>query len=365
MVGIVTFHRQYNYGSALQAYAIQRTIEKTGYTSKILNYYYDRDMAHYGIRWRAGIKVAVFDLLTFPLAYKRKQSYQLFTNRYFDMTEETRSLAGVKKLTQDFDALVCGSDQIWNMGIVDGVNPIYFLTFAQNGQKKISYAPSIAVKGAIQGHREQLREALADFHAISIREDSFVDELKRITDKNISCVLDPTLLLDAKEYDYLISDYKLTLPRKFIFLYCLHHANLATLSKAAEKMAKEEDAQIVYFNKYPILKRPYAKNIFSEDPRAFILTIKKASYVLSDSFHAGIFSVIYKTQFATKVMEDSRSRMDDFFAKFRISYRYINDDFSSLPDVNYEDVYKYWELEKRNSMKFLIDALGDELPQSR
>lgn len=360
MVGIITFHRQYNYGSALQAYAIQKVIEDLGYENKIVNYYYEREMAHYGIRWRSGLKVAAFDILTYPLAYRRKKAYQSFVNSFFNMTEETRSITGVKKMTEGYDTLVCGSDQIWNMGLVEGVNPIYFLRFATSNQKKVSYAPSIAVKGTIEQNREELKIALSDYSAISIRENSFTEELERITGRTVCSVLDPTLLLRAEAYDQLIKDYSLKLPKRYIFVYSIHHASLRILQRAAEKMAKEENAQIVYFNKYPILRSPYAKNIFTHDPRAFILAIKNASYVLSDSFHAGVFSVVYRTQFATKIMDDSRSRMDDFFNKFGIGNRYIKEDFSRLQDIDYGIVYQCWKSEKQKSLDYLITALREE-----
>lgn len=360
MIGILTFHTQYNYGSVLQAYALQKAIEKLGHENRIINFYYEKNMSQYNIRWRSGAKVAIFDLLTYPLSSARKKAYHKFLEANIKMTAETRSEDGVKELTANYDTLVCGSDQIWNMGLVGGVNPVYFLRFAASDQKKVSYAPSIAVKGSIEQNREELKTALLDYHAISIRENSFADELERITGRPVCSVLDPTLLLEAEDYDRLIKNYSLKLPPKYIFVYSIHHASLGVLQKAAEKMAKEQNAQIVYFNKYPILRSPYAKNIFTYDPRAFVLAIKNASYVLSDSFHAGVFSVIYKTQFATKIMDDSRSRMDDFFEKFSLGDRYIKDDFSALPAINYEVAHQRWAKEKEKSVDYLRMALEEQ-----
>ena len=358
-IGILTFHTQYNYGSALQAFALQKAITKLNYDNRIINYYYQKDMALYGIRWHAGLKVIFFDILTFPFSYMKKQAYKKFTKQYLDLTEEVRSVEGVKKLAQRFDTLLCGSDQIWNMEIVEGVNPVYFLRFANKDQRKVAYAPSIAVKGSIDKNKDALREALSDFYALSIREESFIDDLSTISGREVRSVLDPTLLLEAEDYEQLIQDYSVCLPDKYIFMYCIHHGNLVALSKVAEKMAKDKNLRIVYFNKYPILKEKYAKNIFTKDPRAFLVAIKNASYVLSDSFHAGVFSMIYGRQFITKAMDDSKSRMDDFFEKLNIGDRHLNEEDYHMPFIDYQVVHKYWKKEKEKSWEYLQLALGD------
>lgn len=359
MVGIITFHSQYNCGSALQAYALQEKIKSLGYECKILNYYYEKDMRNYDIRWFSkNPKVILFDLYTLKKCIERKNAYKSFQNRFLQLSELTTNWEKLKEISADCDILICGSDQIWNVELTQGVHPAYFLKFATPNQKLISYAPSMALTTVPERYKDDLKNALERFKQISVREQQTAIELEKITRKVVFCALDPTLLHNREFYDKLICEYKITLPEKYIFIYCLHYADLSQIRPAAEEYAKEHGLDIVYFNKYNIYNKLYKKNIFKYGPEAFIAAIKNAEFVFADSYHAAIFSILYKRQFAVYVLEDIRSRWDTLYDRLGMDKNYLN---SGEPYhfIDYDKVWNKLEKQREVSTNFLKASLEE------
>ena len=357
MVGIITFHCQYNCGSALQAYALQEKIKELGYACKILNYYYWNDMKNYDIRWYSkNPKVILFDFYTWKNCYKRKKYYKNFQKKYLILTQRTDDWKTLRNISEDCDTLVCGSDQIWNMDITKNIHPAFFLEFASNTQKCIAYAPSVSLADIPESYYNALRIALKKFSSISVRESCTAGQLEKIIDRKVFCVLDPTLLHNTSFYDNLLSEYTIPVPQKYVFVYCLHYMNLKPLSKAAEEYAIRHDAKIVYFNKFNIHNKLYKLNIFKYGPEAFLFAIKYADFVIADSFHAAVFSILYKKQFLIYTLKGGKSRMDSLFDKLGIAKNYLNDNKEYVP-IDYGKVFCRLNKLKEESLAFLKEAL--------
>lgn len=359
-VGIVTFNTQYNFGSALQVTALQNAVEKLGYTCEVLNYYYEHDMKQYDIRF--SIKsphVTVFDLLTLTNCRKRKSAYKKYQKLYLNFSEQTTDWRELSDISKECDCLICGSDQIWNFNITEGVNPAYFLKFANSNQKKISYAPSVGLDTIPAHLLNDIKEALQDFKAISTREENTAEQLSNILGRDVMCVLDPTLLFKSSFYDKLYSDYSLNLPKKYIFIYSIHVSSLKTLKYFAEKYAQENDTEIVYFNKYDLHGKLYKKNIFRCDLRSFVYTIKNADFVISDSFHACVFSILYNKQFAvyTGKVSSGNSRMSSLFSQIGIGDRNVNGEYKTLDNISYDNVDLKLENLRKLSWEYLEQSL--------
>ncbi len=360
MIGIITFHTQYNCGSALQVFALQEKIRDLGYECEVLDYYYAEDMRNYDIRWYTkNLKVILFDLYTFRNSYARKKSYKIFQKKYLKLSARTKDWHELKEISKDCNVLVCGSDQIWNVGLTYGPHPAYFLKFASHDQKLVSYAPSVALSMIPEGYKKEIKSALKKFSCVSVREQQTADELEEITGEEVACVLDPTLLHNAEFYNQLICDYKLALPDKYIFIYCLHYTNLDKLKKTAEYYAKENNLPIIYFNKFNIHNNLYKQNIFKYGPEAFLCAIKNAEFVVADSYHAAVFSIQYRKEFLAYALKDSRSRLDTLFRKLGIENHFIEDNFRIPHKINYDVVYEKLIQERENSIEFLKEALGD------
>lgn len=169
-------------------------------------------------------------------------------------------------------------------------------------------------------------------------------------------VLDPTLLVDRTVWDALIGGYNTKLPKKYVFVYCLHGMDLEKVCRYAEKQAEQLDAEIVYFNRYNIYKKRYAKNIFTRDPRAFAAAIKNAEFVVGDSFHAAVFSIIYHKPFMSFAWEDSRLRLDSLFTALGIPGHFLGE--GEYQKIDYEKVEKTLQELRADSLQFLQNALG-------
>lgn len=359
-VGIITFNTPYNFGAALQVTALQNAVEKLGYACKVLNYYYEHIMKEYDIRF--SIKsphVTAFDLLTLTNNLKRKSAYKKYHDLYLNFSEQTKDWRELSKISKECDCLICGSDQIWNFNITEGVNPAYFLKFANANQKKIAYAPSVALATIPTNLINDIKEALQDFKAISTREENSAVQLSNILGRDVPTVLDPAFLFKSSFYDKLFADYSLDLPKKYIFVYSIHLKNLNTMKCFAEKYAQENNAEIVYFNKYNLHGKLYKKNIFRCDPRSFVYTIKNADFVISDSFHASVFSILYNKQFAVYagIVSAANSRMNSLFSQIGIGDRNVNGEYKTLDNISYDNVNLKLEDLRKLSWEYLEQSL--------
>ena len=189
-IGILTFHDAHNYGAVLQAYALKKYIQSLGHEAKIINYHHK----------------------TIPDGFPREgheerwDKFNKFINELTDFEEEVcTSEEDLEK--QDVDAWICGSDQIWNTEITRGFNKGFFLDF-ETKSKKISYAVSMGIPELPEEHEEHFKRSINKLDVISVREESLKEYAKKFTNKKIEKTLDPTLLLEASDYDNLLLDNK-------------------------------------------------------------------------------------------------------------------------------------------------------------
>ena len=353
-VGLMTFHYQYNCGSALQAYALQEMINKLGYECLIINYFFRDDMKIYGVRWGSPLKAVIFDILITPKRFFQHQKYKEFRKRFFtNLTTKTDDPNALASMSENCDILVCGSDQIWNFDLGD-VSP-YFLNFASSGQKKISYAPSYNKDELDEKAKNAYKKYLRGFASISVREQSTATQLANILNKRIECVLDPTLLHSKTFYTDMLQGYRdIHFPDRYIFVYNLHLSRIKKLLKFAEEYAEKNNIKIVYFAKRNILGRLYEKNIFKYGPLAFLRAISGADFVIGDSYHACAFSIIFGKQF---ICGYENTRTMDLLKKFNLENRFIDNDINLNEKINYKEVNLLLDEYKSISINYLIQSL--------
>ena len=234
--GILTFHYAHNYGAALQAYALREAVRKLGHECHILNYRNRNIQASYERTLR---KKRVFyltrhlspvinnwkwnrDIPFMRVSWeKQHDEFEKFSGSfitehesgtYYDSAELVRKVEG-----ESFDALIAGSDQIWNKSLTGGFDPVYFLDFPYGG-RKISYAASTGSGSLTPEYEEYLRRVLRPFSAVSLREESLASDIRRKLGINAESVLDPSLLLEQNEYIPLMCKERLT-DKPFVFVY--------------------------------------------------------------------------------------------------------------------------------------------------
>ena len=199
-VGILTEHRARNFGSCLQAYALQTAIEKLGHKAEIVDYrpiaiensfgifivdLYEQAKGSVGSLIKFFINTIVFS----PLRYQREANFKTFRDKMFHLSschfpifEENIN----KKL--DYDAYVCGSDQIWNPKITRGLEPMYFAYPLNPKATKISYAASIGLSD-ISAYEKEFKKYLSALDVITVREESAKKMLDNITEQKVSVLL--------------------------------------------------------------------------------------------------------------------------------------------------------------------------------
>lgn len=379
-IGIITLNSAHNFGASLQLYALQRTLEKLDFEVKVINYRYKKIDNIYNPYKRSKkgkldykfhlskIKLHILD----KYKIRKYENYEKFFKKYFNLTKAYETF---KDLTNEdwnkkwgFDAYICGSDQIWNSHITRGLQPAYFLDFLPNSYekdskfKKISYAASLGTDKINKFDIPVFRQYLHDFDNISIREKSSVQSLKECTEKDIEVTVDPTLLLEKSDYDKVRNPIPNLKNREFIFVYVIDYNK--ELYKIAESISQEKNLPIVFSSPYLKPKKEF-KNQISEvwdaGPGEFLELIAKAKYVVTNSYHGNIFSIIYKKKFISAPHHITSTRVLELTNQLNLdNVVYMNfNKFSSIDDIeiDYDEVEKKITELKTHSIDFLKKAI--------
>lgn len=334
-VGILTFHDAHNYGAVLQAYALKKYIRKLGHNVRIINYH------HYTIP----------DGFPKENNEKRWEKFNDFIKELIDYDEEVyQSEEELEKL--DIDTWICGSDQIWNPEITNGINKGFFLNFKTNG-KKISYAVSMGIPELPLEHEEEFKKSIENLDYISVREESLKKYVEKFTDKPIMKAIDPTFLLEKKEYDDLIEQSKYS---NYVLINELGPDE--RLMKIAKKIAKKNNLEIIELNdKY---KENYeCKQISDASPMEYLTLIKNANAIVTNSFHGTVFSIIFEKEFYTITRLNRNSRMENVLDIVGMRERLIQnvDEIENVKKQNYDVAHENLKKEIEKSRRFLKDVI--------
>lgn len=311
-IGIITFHCSYNFGSALQAWALQKILIGMGHDVSIIDYR-SRDFNFYHVIRPLRPWTIPHSLAQLSSILRRRKAFQAFWKEELRLTRETysyRNEGRMAELENSFDAFVCGSDQIWNLDCTNGVVAPFFLSFAGK-KRRIAYAPSLAHTSFRESvfNRELVSGLLGQFDSLSIREKETLPLFQSLVDKKIEVVADPTLLNDAAAYKRLASNKLIDEP--YVFVYLLREC--PELNESA-KMLAQQGKNIFYVSERK-LDIPGSRNLFGIGPKEFLSLILHADLVLANSFHATVFSVLFHKRFKTFLTDKSASRMRDFLGE--------------------------------------------------
>ena len=314
--GIVTFHRAENFGSVLQAFALQTALQNMGCDAWIIDAVLPGDMEQYRL-FRTGFylerpKAFLADLVYFNRNRLRRRRFDAFRKRYFHLSRDLYQIGrqSLAPLNKNFDAFICGSDQIWNLDCTKGIIPDFFLAFAANDRLKIAYAPSMPEEPGEECLPE-LNALLNRLDAISVREvrtKAFLEARLQLNQPVFHAV-DPTLLLRADDYIQALS-LKSVEEERYIFLYALGSGEIVRrMAEEALRLKRETGLNVRY------VYHRYIRALAGEDyrygagPDDFLNLIRGAAYVITDSFHATVFSLLFKVPFHVFARPGSSSRM--------------------------------------------------------
>ncbi len=331
-IGILTFHNAHNYGAVLQAYALRTKLRAMGHKVKIINYRnpqieaaYKETLAmptdKYSLRhprawktiWQARKQVQFAQ----PAWERQCRKFKVFIENVLlenDMEQHDR-----KDLEHlDMDVFICGSDQIWTSWLTGGLDEVYFLDF-KTSAKKASYGASKFSTDFTEEERKYFQKTLNDFVAVSVREQSLADVLQNMLQCDVSTVLDPTLLLEAKDYQDL--ECNVELPEKYILAYFVTEDE--NLMKCAQHAAEKSELPLLEIHYYE--RRNLKGHYQTADlgPQEFLTYLKQAHLIFTNSFHGLVFSIIYHKDFYGVYEKDARK--DNLMKQLQLEDRHIQE----------------------------------------
>lgn len=302
-IGVITFHASHNYGSMLQAWALQTYLEKQGHEVEIVNYRskIQRLVYHKPISFgRYDVALAsIKRLFLYPQSirplYKKWHLFENFLMEELKTTKEYHNMEELSTLRNRYDLLICGSDQLWNTNAPDSVEAYYGNW--HNG-KKISFAASLGQEPE-KCNCEFLHQQIRGFDAVSLREQRSMDFLvqNKIIKKGF-IVCDPTILLDAQDYDSIVSDEPL-IKDDYVFFYTpvgLPYAYFDIASNIGRELGCKVLTEKAYYPK-DINKYGNIESYIPTGPKEFLNLIRFAKCVCGGSFHLQVFSVLFRKDF--------------------------------------------------------------------
>lgn len=374
-IGILThYYRSDNYGGVLQAYALCKVLRNLGYEAEqvcipVVCEQFDGESRQADLEHKKSAPVRVFNRLQRKLfgvdriCRERKRSVIDFSESVIPHSDRVYSNETIQEASEMYDVFITGSDQVWN---TDYYVPAFFLGFVPEGRIKFSYAASIAKKSLSSKERVFFGQALRDFSGVSVREDNAVELLKDYSPVKVESVLDPVLLLDRAEWDK-IADGRF-LKDKYIFCYFLGQNDVSRT--IAKEYKKSTGSKIVTM---PYLTKEYSKRdrlfgdikIDAATPSQFIALIRDADMVITDSFHATAFSIIYHKEFIVTQRtryNDMISRIDSLLGlcgkqdRFIPNETYYKDGLDKMACWNTGDDFENKIMSRKNESIEFIEA---------
>ena len=364
--GILTFHASHNYGSVLQNFALQQVLTDLGCSCETLNLRTETQKRIYSIASRKkGLKELLRNVLTLP--YRRKfhqkfAAFEDFIHHKLKLSQtEYSSLEAIQRSQLNYDAIISGSDQIWNVRCAD-FDWSYFLDFPFNG-RKIAYAPSFGTNSSEcdEPTTARIRRCLADYYAISTREQRSADFVKRCTDSPCEVLLDPTLLLTESQWQSALNLEPLK-SGNYILYYSLFPPDNTYHQITAEISRKLKLPVVVtLFTKQDFLHLGFRRK-YATGPIEFLNLLRGAKLVVTSSFHGTAFSVLFQKPFYS-LYGNSDMRIGTLLAQVGLQNRSVTPDsvkdvsLETCDQVDFQRAHSLLRPYQQQSMEFLKKAL--------
>lgn len=382
-IGIVTSNASFldNYGAVLQAYALSRQLTNWGHDTEIINYRYSTgqqiveadskiDRSLYArIQYVISGNVSLHQKVLYRASRKKREKQtEMFRNFVRDRLpinlEKSVTYNDLCRDRLNYDCLICGSDQVWNPLIHANRNdPGFFLRFGDEDCKRIAYAPSFGVSVLPNEAKADLRILTDSFNALSVREKSGSEIMREVCGREVPVVLDPTMMADTSIWDT-IDKMPPDIPKDYLLVY--RFGKMEYMEKQIQHIARKLNLPVL---EIPVSIESYGKGtklLFGVGPEEFITLIRNARAVLTDSFHATVFSILNHTQFYTFLRQgrneknNMNSRMENLLEMLDLGNRliYPDSEIVKFSDIGFENADTLLNRKREYSQKFLLDALG-------
>ena len=385
-IGIITLSGE-NYGCQLQTFAVLKTYESLGYEALLisdttnngvkcvyqkqstlskLSPAYIISVLKVRIKRKYSIKNQRDRLL--PSIIRKKRNAPVYAKVRKLRSENFRSFISSNIKTADFsicknnipmeklsgfDFFSTGSDQVWNP-TYPHTSEVKFLTFAGNSQK-LTFAPSFGISKLPEYAKAPYTKWLKEIPMIAVREEQGAKLIKELTGKDATVICDPTMTVKRNVWEGIEKKPNFPTDKPFALTYFLGNES-NKYRRYIEKIAKEKNLQII--NLFDIRETDY----YTAGPSEFIYLIHHAEAVFTDSFHAAVFSIIFKKDFVVfDRIEDGRSmgsRLKTLLTKFSLTDRmYTEISKKEFCSADFSNTDLILENERRNALEFLQKSI--------
>lgn len=378
-IGVITYWQSCdNYGQQLQCWALQQYLIKLGHEPYLIRYdFKNRVPIHNFIdrfkTWLIYKKIKNL-ILSFLRIIKKPTELKNIKRQFHNFRKHNLkcsariyiSLEDLQRHPPLADAYIVGSDQVWSQTLLNIENEVFFLNFGATNIKRISYAPSFALKTYPDAVKQRLYELLSAFSCVSVRDDSSLDICSQVGINAIK-VVDPTLLLTPKEYDSIERITAHSYP--FVYIYILNVRSPEEIRFAELQtymytrcLSCKATASSGYFPANEVLATDYIYPNVGE----WINTIRQAEYVVTPSFHGVVFCILMHTPFVYIPLQGQYSSGNDrvlsLLSDLNLIDRVLTDDVSYETIMNKQIdwvlIDKSVDELRSSSYSFIREALG-------
>ena len=330
-IGILTHPQGTNYGGILQCYALCTYLKKLGHEPIVIQRVADKSFFLWSIV-RNILKTLHFPRYYHPDEVDRMTNIRPFIQKYLVRTEPIDSQGKMKKVCRKYglEAVIVGSDQVWRYDYAINFGYNYFLDFVPKDVVKLSYAASLGLNVWKYNttQTEQIKRLLSTFRDVSVRENDAVQLCTENLKISPKWLMDPTLLLTEEDYNTIIRPQRIE--RKYLFVYWL-----------GDKSLVSKDIDYYRQKGYKIIDINLRDNKELYSIEHWLSYIKYADYIITDSFHGCVFSIIFKKQFIVRMNKSGGTgRLISLFNMLRIP---LSEDGFISPDYESLDLEKWRE----------------------
>lgn len=385
-IGIITFHNAWNCGAVLQCVALKNSLELMGHEVCVINYCPSYQKIKYE-KYPNPFKCAQIEIKNFQdrntikrillygkcviktvLNYSpnstrlvKKVKFNSFCNQNFNLTQCYSSIKELEENPPKCDVYISGSDQVWNPKLTDDkIDEAYYLNFGSFDVTRIGYAISTCQLDT-DAQKTKLNDLLVRFDKLSLRENEKKEELEKIYKDRISICIDPTFLL--KKEDYQKYEEPLTnILEPYILIYAFDYKDqMEVFYNTVNRIKKLYNLPVKVINgphHWPF-EVEFFKPKDGISPGEFLSYIKNAEIIITNSFHATTFSIIYKKDFYTLTVQERSSRVIELLEKLGLRNRLILGD-ADMKNLSKKSIdYSFANQKIEELRDFAIDYLLD------
>lgn len=348
-----------NYGNTLQNYAVHKILKKLNIDNKTICFDY-RKRSEFKVILQVLFEKAHIGFVAKKLGSKG-EAEALKASRFLNFYRKyipVHYISDINRLNDKYDLFFVGSDQVWNYTwFNESRKTMYLLKFADDN-KKLCIAPSFGLDEITPQWEDYFRTQLMTFKNLCVREKAGAEIIKKLTGRDAFVMIDPTLMLQKKDWQQIVKKPKgIDTGSKYIFTYFL-----GDLSKERQEYINNL-ANKYGMKVYSIMDRNNTR-LYSSDPGEFLYMLSNSELVLTDSFHACVFSFVFDRPFLVFDREgcgdNMFSRIENLLEMLSLKRKYIGSGLDNdLFECNYKEGKTAIDEQRKKAVEFIKKSIED------